>query len=551
VRPTSNIYFVSNDKDKRQALAFSSMKTGHNNPSWLNQAVFYQIYPQSFYDTNGDGIGDIPGIIQKLDYLQWMGINAIWLNPCFVSPFQDAGYDVSDYYRIAPRYGTNRDLYRLCREAHRRGIKVCLDLVAGHTSIDHPWFRASCRPKRNKYSDRYIWTSSRTSNANLPLSFIRGYCQREGDFVTNFFYFQPALNYGFAKPAADQPWQQSVDAPGPLETRKELIKIMTFWLSHGVDGFRVDMAFSLVKLDPGHKETIKLWKDIGQKVRSFYPDVVLIAEWGNPEESIAAGFNIDFMMHIGVKGYADLMLNENSFFRRYGGGDIRNFLKVYLEQANKVQGKGLISVPSANHDVKRPCADGRTVRDLKVIFTFLLTWPGVPFIYYGDEIGMRYITGMLSKEGGYVRTGTRTPMQWDDGPNAGFSTADKDQLYLPLDPRKNRPTVKKQTSDSGSLLNHVRKLIALRQSSPALQAVGDLIPLPVKNNDRHFAYLRQSGSERFLIVLNPSAELSQIRINGIKSGNLTSQICHGVKACVEGDDIQINLDGVSYGIFKL
>jgi maltose alpha-D-glucosyltransferase/alpha-amylase len=293
-----------------------------------------------------------------------------------------------------------------------------------------------------------------------------------------------------------------------------------------------------------------LWQDIGQEVRTLYPDMVLISEWGNPEESIAAGFDIDFMLHFGVGGYTDLMLNEKSFFRRYGG-HIQNFLKCYLDQAAKLQGKGLISVPSANHDVKRPCADGRTIRDLKVIFTFLLTWPGVPFIYYGDEIGMRYIPGLASKEGGYGRTGSRTPMQWDDGQNAGFSTADKDRLYLPLDPHKNRPTVKKQASNPGSLLNHVRKLIALRRSSLAFQAADTLIPLRVKDNDHHFTYLRQSGSERFLIALNPSADPSRVRINGIKPDNLASQICHGAKACVEGDDIQINLDGVSYGIFKL
>ncbi|MBN1161854.1 MAG: hypothetical protein JXA17_07905 [Dehalococcoidales bacterium] len=527
------------------------MNTKTDYPPWLNQAVFYQIYPQSFYDTNGDGIGDIPGIIQKLDYLQWLGINAVWVNPCFVSPFQDAGYDVADYYRIAPRYGTNRDLYRLCREAHKRGIKVCLDLVAGHTSIEHPWFKASCRSSRNKYSDRYIWASSAVWGANPPLPMIRGYAERDANYVANFFYFQPALNYGFARPAAEQPWQQPVDAPGPLESRKELNKIMNYWLSHGVDGFRVDMAFSLVKLDPGRKETIKLWREIIQELRTFYPGTIMIAEWGNPEESITAGFDLDFMFHVGVPGYADLLLNEKCFFRRHGGGNIMGFLESYLEQASKTQGKGLISIPSANHDIKRPSSDGRTASDLKVIFTFLLTWPGVPFIYYGDEIGMRYIPGMPSKEGGYTRTGARTPMQWDDGQNAGFSIAGKDRLYLPLDPRQNRPTVKKQAGDTGSLLHHVRKLIALRKNSPALQAVGALIPLQVKNNDRHFAYLRQSGSERFLIALNPSADPSQVRIKGIKTDKLAPQISHGARAYAEGDDIQIDMDGVSYGIFKL
>jgi len=525
------------------------MDTKTNSPAWLEQAIFYQIYPQSFYDTNGDGIGDIPGIIQKLDYLQWLGINAVWINPCFASPFQDAGYDVADYYRIAQRYGINRDLYRLCREAHRRGIRVCLDLVAGHTSVDHPWFKSSCRSKRNKYSDRYIWASSAISESNSTLSLIRGCFERDGNYVANCFDFQPALNYGFAKP--DQSWQQPVDAPGPLETRKELIKIMNYWLGHEVDGFRIDMAFSLVKMDPRRKETIKLWQDIGQKIRARYPDIILISEWGNPEESIAAGFDIDFVLHIGLGGYTDLMLNEKSFFRRHGGGQIQGFVKSYLEQVVKVNGKGLISVPSANHDIKRPRADGRTARDLKVIFTFLLTWPGVPFIYYGDEIGMRYIPGLASKEGGYDRTGSRTPMQWDNRPNAGFSTAHKKRLYLPLDPHRNRPTVERQASDPGSLLNHVRNLIALRKSSPSLQAAGTLVPLPVENNDRHFAYLRQSGSDRFLIVLNPSAEPSLVRINGIKPDNLAPQICDRAQACVVGDDIQIRLAGVSYGVFKL
>jgi maltose alpha-D-glucosyltransferase/alpha-amylase len=369
--------------------------------------------------------------------------------------------------------------------------------------------------------------------------------------VANCFDFQPALNYGFARPAAEQPWQQPVDAPGPFENRKELVKIMNYWLGHGIDGFRVDMAFSLVKMDPGHKETIMLWQDIGQKVRAHYPDMALISEWGNPGESLAAGFNIDFLLHFGVGGYPDLMLNKNCFFRRSGGANIGGFLASYLEQAAKTKGKGLISVPSGNHDIKRPRADGRTISDLKVIFSFLLTWPGVPFIYYGDEIGMRYIPGLASKEGGYDRTGSRTPMQWGDRPDAGFSIAAKERPYLPLDPRQDRPTVQKQAIDSSSLLNHVRKLIALRKGSPALQADSALIPLQVENNQRHFAYLRQAADERFLIVLNPSAEPSRVRLNGIKPDNLASQICHGIKAQVEGEDLQVKLAGVSYGIFRL
>jgi glycosidase len=180
-----------------------------------------------------------------------------------------------------------------------------------------------------------------------------------------------------------------------------------------------------------------------------------------------------------------------------------------------------------------------------------LTWPGVPFIYYGDEIGMRYVKGLPSVEGGYGRTGSRTPMQWDDGPNLGFSMAVKDRLYLPQDPRQNRPTVGKQMSDPGSLLNHVRDLIALRHQYPALQGNGALIPLNVEHEDHHFAYIRQSRNERFLIILNPNAEPAQIRLDNIKTDSLKSMICHGLRAHIEDNNIRVKMAGISYGIFKL
>ena len=404
------------------------------------------------------------GITRRLDYIQSLGVNALWLNPCFVSPFQDAGYDVTDYYKVAPRYGSNADLKRLFKEAHRRNIKVCLDLVPGHTSIEHPWFKNIIRASPNKYSDRYIWASSFLESGDSTITFIFGYTQRARSFAVNFFYCQPALNYGFADPNPKYPWQQPADAPGPLATRRELVKIMRFWLDKGADGFRVDMADSLVKNDPRPPGDDQLWREIKREIRGSNPEAALIAEWGNPEEAIQAGFDIDFMFHFGVPGYGHLMLTKDCFFRRKGGRDINGFLQPYLEQILKTK-EGLISIPSANHDYQRPASDGRTEKDLKVIFTMLLTWPGVPFIYYGDEIGMRYLKGLSSKEGGYERTGTRTPMQWDDGPNAGFSTAPSKKLYLPIDPRRSRPTVEAQQDDPVPCLNHVKKLIDLRKTS--------------------------------------------------------------------------------------
>ena len=230
--------------------------------SWLKDAVFYEIYPQSFYDTNGDGIGDLNGIVEKLDYIRSLGCNALWLNPCFDSPFKDAGYDVRDYKKVAPRYGCNSDLYRLFGEAHRRGIRVLLDLVPGHSSEEHPWFRESQRAEPNPYSGRYIWSDFIFHSAK-ELNYVAGESERDAVYVLNFFKCQPALNYGFYKP--DRPWQQAMDAEGPMATRKAMMDVIRFWLSKGCDGFRVDMAGSLVKNDEDSKGTIALWQD----VRSF------------------------------------------------------------------------------------------------------------------------------------------------------------------------------------------------------------------------------------------------------------------------------------------
>ena len=194
---------------------------------WLKDAIFYEIYPQSFYDTNGDGIGDIPGITAKLDYIRSLGCNALWINPWYDSPFKDAGYDVRDYKAIAPRYGTLEDARELFRAAHEKGIHVLLDLVAGHTSEEHRWFLERGREERNEVSDRYIWTDSAFTPAD-GLRFVGGEMPRDATYVINFFMCQPALNYGFRQ--ITQPWQQNVNDPGPLATREAMKDVMRFWL---------------------------------------------------------------------------------------------------------------------------------------------------------------------------------------------------------------------------------------------------------------------------------------------------------------------------------
>ena len=201
-----------------------------HSPKWLDSAVFYEIYPQSFQDSNADGIGDIPGIIQRLDYIHNLGCNALWINPCFDSPFKDAGYDVRDYTMVAPRYGTNDDLVALFDEAHKRGMHVLLDLVPGHTSEEHAWFKASAQPDEHdrtvggeSVSERYIWTNMWIANGD-GLPFIGGEAERDGTYILNFFKCQPALNYGFAHPKRE--WQKPALGPDPTATCDAMIDVM-------------------------------------------------------------------------------------------------------------------------------------------------------------------------------------------------------------------------------------------------------------------------------------------------------------------------------------
>ncbi|ULQ59386.1 hypothetical protein K7I13_13015 [Brucepastera parasyntrophica] len=472
-------------------------------PAWLKNAIFYEIYPQSFYDSNGDGIGDLQGIIQKLDYVKNLGCNAIWMNPCFESPFRDAGYDVSDYYAVAPRYGTMDDLQQLFEEIHKRGMHIILDLVAGHTSDQHPWFKESSKPERNEFSDRFIWTKQEFDDMQ-NMRGMYGMTDRPGAYAVNFFSFQPALNYGFAEPEYD--WQFPVYHPSAIATREELKKIMRFWLDKGCDGFRVDMAHSLVKKDLGRRETIKIWQEILPEMKTNYPEAAFVSEWGWPTSAITAGFHMDFYLHFGVRGYNALFRNgKRSFFSEKGLGNIKYFTEEYIDLFRETNSTGYISFQTGNHDMVRLAKD-RSQRQLELAFAFLLTVPGVPFIYYGDEIGMKYVEGLISKEGGYSRTGSRTPMQWTAGKNAGFSSADADKMYLPIDPDPDFPTVEKQEANPASLLNFVKKMIGFKREHAALGSDAEFSVLYARENLYPFIYSRNTETLRFVIIMNPSEE---------------------------------------------
>ncbi|MEU8569255.1 alpha-amylase family glycosyl hydrolase [Streptomyces pathocidini] len=524
-------------------------------PSWLTGAVLYQIYPQSFADSNGDGIGDFNGITERLDHLAWLGVNTVWLNPCFASPFRDAGYDISDYTSVAPRYGTNDDLAKLVEAAGARGIRVLLDLVAGHTSDQHPWFRDSAGDPADH---RYIWAETEAR----PEGFVRSPGTRPGFYLPNFFDSQPALNFGYARTDPAEPWRQPVDAEDPRANRAALREVMDHWLALGLSGFRVDMAASLVKDDPGHVETAKLWTELRSWLDRAHPEAALLSEWGDPAVAVPAGFHADFFLQFGGptvgRPLRSLWNNRHGidnddwdpvdcFFDAEGKGSPKPFLDAWRAAIETIGGAGLISLPTSNHDFARLNCGPRTPEQLPAAFAFHLTWPTLPAIYYGDEIGMRYVPDLPDTEGSvlgprYNRAGSRTPMQWDARANAGFSTAPADRLYLPLDPAPDRPDVATQKADETSLLHLVRRLIALRTAHPEL--LGPAGSLEVLNDGWPFVYVRDG---RYLVVVNPRRAPARLAIDHPDLAAARPVETEGVRTA----DGTISADGFGYAVLDL
>ena len=524
-------------------------------PTWLSDAVLYQIYPQSFADSNGDGIGDLGGIAENLDYLAWLGVTAVWLNPCFVSPMRDAGYDVADYMNVDPRYGDNDDLAKLVDGARARGIRLLLDLVAGHTADTHPWFVASAHDPSDH---RYIWADP---GDGLPSGFVPSPGTRPGGYLPNFFDSQPALNFGYGRQRPGEPWRQSVDAEGPRANRAALRAIMDHWLGLGVSGFRVDMAYSLVKDDPGLVETARLWREMGAWLDRVQPDAALLSEWGDPAVAVPAGFDADFFLHFGGPANGRPMRSlwstrtgtsreewgtDSCYFDAGGQGSAATFLDAYKEALAAIGEPGHIALPTANHDFARLHTEPRTAEQLPPAFAFQLTFPALPAIYYGDEIGMRFVPGLPDKEGsvlapGYNRAGSRTPMQWDSSPNAGFSTAPPEDLYLPIDPDPGRPTVAQQRAGENSLLHTVKALLALRRANPELGPDGSL---QILHDGYPLAYLR---GERFLVIVNPSGSARVLSHDRPELARATEVEGTGVSVA----EAAITAAPFSFGIFQL
>ena len=428
--------------------------------------VFYEIYPTSFFDSNNDGVGDLNGITQKLDYILETGFNALWLNPFYLSPFNDGGYDITDFKKVDPRFGTLDDFRHLLDEAHKRGIKVVIDLVAGHTSEEHPYFIESGKEERNEYSDLYIWTNS-VWNYDSKYKLISGRHPRNGNYLVNFFSFQPALNFGFNH-VEDPSWQMSYKDERTFKAREFIVDVMLYWLGVGVDGFRVDMADSLVKNDDNKEATIEVWNYMFSKVKDKYPDAFFVSEWCNPWQSFKAGFDVDFVLdhwdnyyHAFVR--ADQYSNGPSVL---DGASLDFFNQDLLAryQASLDDGGYLANI-SGNHDVLR-LANYNSIDNIKNYYMLMFFLPGIPFVYYGDEIGMKHVD-MQNKDGGYQRVGSRTPMQWDHSKNDGFSLTDN-ELYLPVN-KANDITLEDNLKDPDSLYYFIKELIKIRKENTSLQ----------------------------------------------------------------------------------
>ncbi len=428
--------------------------------------IFYEIYPTSFYDSNGDGIGDLNGIKEKLPYIKELGCNAIWINPFFTSPFKDGGYDVADFFDVDPKFGTLADFDELVKEADKQGIKIVIDCVAGHASDENKDFLKSGEYEHNECSDLFIWNDN-VWCLDEGYRLVSGRHPRNGNYLINFFSVQPAFNFGFYNVELPN-WQMSYKDERTFKARDYIVDFMKFWLKRGAFGFRVDMAAYLVKNDPEKKATIEVWQYIFEKVRKEYPDAFVVSEWSNPEMSFTAGFDCDFVLDDWGNFYHRMVRNTEdsrgvAFLNGGGFEYIKKDLAWRYEQSVKLG--GYLGMISGNHDTTR-ISNYLDTKRLKMYYAFMFMMPGIPFIYYGDEIQMKF-ADLPNKDGGYGRTGTRTPMQWNHEKNDGFSSCDESELYLPVN-AANDITLEDNLKDKDSIYYAIKELIKLRKENPEI-----------------------------------------------------------------------------------
>jgi oligo-1,6-glucosidase len=513
------------------AQNISVKTTPKNDSKWWKEAVVYQIYPRSFKDSDGDGVGDLKGIISKLDYVKSLGVDAVWLNPIYTSPNDDNGYDISNYREIMKDFGTMSDFDLLLKEMHKRGIKLIMDLVVNHSSDEHEWFKQSRSSRDNKYRDYYHWWPAEKGKPPYRWSFFDVNSDAwKYDAQTDSYY----LHY-FSQKQPDLNWENP-------KVRNEVYDIMKFWLDKGIDGFRMD-AFQFASKDTtwpelpkGYEKNIIKYYGVGPHLHDYLQemnrevfskyDIMTVAEGAgsSPEDAML---------------FVDPDRKELNMAYHFESVDIGKHLKdfglvkykdIFSRYDQAFKDKGWLAIFLANHDQPRMVSkfgnDTPKFRAIssKMLSTFIMTMRGTPYYYYGDELGMdnirfnsiddyhdvdtrnKYI-GLKNKGGDLnaflegqkqtSRENGRTPFQWDTTQNAGFTTGTP---WLKVNPNYKTLNAEAQEKDPNSVLNYFRKLVQLRKKESTL--VYGKYTLLDRENPNVYAYTRELDGKKLLVLLN-------------------------------------------------
>ncbi|MEA2932768.1 MAG: maltose alpha-D-glucosyltransferase / alpha-amylase [Actinomycetota bacterium] len=487
---------------------------------WYQKAVFYEVLTRGFFDANDDGTGDLRGLTEKLDYLQWLGVDCLWLLPFYQSPLRDGGYDISDFFTVLPEYGNLADLVELVEEAHKRGMRVIADLVINHTSDQHPWFQESRQDKTNPKADWYVWNDDDQRFPEARIIFVDTERsnwawdpQRQQYFWHRFFGHQPDLNY-------DNP-----------EVQQAILEVVRFWLDLGLDGFRLDAVPYLFERDGTNgenlPETHDYLKRLRKEVEASHPNTVLLAEanqwpsdvvdyFGNGDEChMAFHFPLMPRMFMAVRREQRYPITEILAQTpaipdgAQWGIFLRNHDELTLEMVTDEERDYMYSEYAKDPRMKRNIGIGRRFATLidndrrvsELLHGLLFSLPGSPILYYGDEIGMGDNIHLGDRDG------VRTPMHWTPDRNAGFSKADFAQLYLPplMDPVHGyqAKNVEAGLRDPGSFLHWLQRTIKVRKQHSEVFGVGAFEVLSAENPSV-LAFIRQLGDETILCVNNLS-----------------------------------------------
>ena len=511
--------------------------------TWWKEGILYQIYPQSFKDTNGDGFGDFKGVIEKLDYIKSLGITMVWMNPFFESPLVDNGYDVADYRAIHPRYGSMEDFQKMLDGFHERGIKFVLDVVVNHSSNEHEWFKQSRSSRDNPYRDYYHWWPAEKGQPPYRHSLFDPEGAWEYDSLTNAYYL-----HTFAEQQPDLNWENP-------KVRKEVYDIMKFWAEKGVDGFRMD-AFQFASKDTtwpefptGHEKEFIKWYGMRPQLHDYLKEMYREVIEKYDVFAVAEGAGSTFQ---DAHDLVDADRKELQTAYHFEGVDmsrtpdrytLSEFKEVFTRWDSAFAEKGWIAIFLSNHDNARlvdrfgnPSPEFRTP-STQMLNTFLLSMRGTPYTYYGDEIGMTNIDMPnieeyvdIDAKGKYKaalaagedltefmkvlnyssRENGRTPMQWDNTGNAGFTTG---VPWMKVNENYPDINVAAQERDPNSILNHFRKMTKVRKENPVL--VYGKYELLQREHPDIYAYTRTLDDEKLLVLLNFSQETASITLSGM------------------------------------